>query len=126
MASPVVGLCEVETVEHVLHVLRDTTHHGFPVYARDSAGSRGRDAPDGAVGGRLEGTILRSQLVVLLEAGAFCDAEGRYLQGRDAAQYEAMLAEAMRAVVAQRRCATCRAWLSWHTRAYAHFPSTDN
>lgn len=104
MASPVVGLCEVESVEHVLQVLRDTTHHGFPVYARDSAGGRGRDPSNSAVGGRLEGTILRAQLVVLLEAGAFCDAHGRYLQGGDAARYEAMLADAMRAVVAQSRC----------------------
>lgn len=107
MASPVVGLCEVESVEHVLHVLRDTTHHGFPVYARDSAGTNGRDTPDSAVGGRLEGTILRTQLVVLLEAGAFCDAQGRYLHAGDAGGYESALADAMRAVVAQSRCVVC-------------------
>ncbi len=76
------------------------THNGFPVYVPE-------DDPDGAAGAagvgndlplapsdleagahtsnpamRLEGLILRSQLLVLLQRRHFCDARGRPV-GRD-------------------------------------------
>ncbi len=131
MATPVVGLSEVESVEHILQVLRDTTHQGFPVYALEptlpsSTSLSGTSPPspshpphpiDG-LGGRLQGIVTRSQLLVLLEAGAFCNAEGRYLQLagiEDAAAYEARLADMMHAMMAHSRTVTTLA-MRWQHR----------
>ncbi|KAL4451977.1 hypothetical protein ABPG75_007639 [Micractinium tetrahymenae] len=121
MASPVVGLDGVVPVSSVLQVLRSTTHNGFPVLApfkpaAEQGGGRGgvssaRGLPgvwgevNGELGarqgaGRLQGLVLRSQLLVLLRHGAFCDARGRYLcpLARQAAgAFEEALAFEMRA-----------------------------
>lgn len=72
MASPVMGLRRVEEVSRVVQVLKSTLHNGFPVYP--SAALPG-SSPDE----QLEGFILRTQLLVLLQERAFCDAQGQYL-----------------------------------------------
>ena len=77
MATPVVGLNEVESVARVLQVLSSTTHNGFPVYP----------SPDGhldfslnpAEYSSLQGFVLRSQLLILIAEKAFCDVYGNYL-----------------------------------------------
>lgn len=56
MASPVITLCEVDTVKHVYDVLKHTKHNGFPCLDRY---------------GRFRGLILRKTLVSLLEVRAF-------------------------------------------------------
>lgn len=73
MAGPVTGLPAVAPVDAVLRALRATTHNGFPVFQRDSSSSRVH----------LEGMVLRSQLLVLLERRAFCKADGEPLAAVD-------------------------------------------
>lgn len=76
MASPVVGFKAVEKVERIVHVLRTTKFNGFPVFPADSdieAGSAFQD--------RLEGMIMRSQVLVLLQNQVFTDGQGRLLSG---------------------------------------------
>ncbi|KAG2485675.1 hypothetical protein HYH03_015647 [Edaphochlamys debaryana] len=110
MATGVVGFRVIEPVSRILQVMRTTTHNGFPVFAEGTDGEEGdvSEAPSSKalVGmvhsssaadmnggssaaskvdllcGRLEGVILRSQLLVLLQRRHFCDAEGRPI-GRD-------------------------------------------
>ncbi|KAI7842601.1 hypothetical protein COHA_003705 [Chlorella ohadii] len=124
-ASPVVGFAPLERVSTVLQVLQDTTHSGFPVlvsskvgYSSQRAsmdggrpgGQRGgfdggdgmRDSLDGGgrTGGRLQGFVLRSQLLVMLRHGAFCDENGRYacaLARQNTAAFEEALAYEMQA-----------------------------
>lgn len=55
-------LTPIVCVRDVLTVLRDTTHHGFPVVLPQSAS--GNSEEEG--GGQLEGLVLRSQILVLL------------------------------------------------------------
>jgi CBS domain-containing protein len=51
----------IVSVRHVLKLLKDSTHHGFPVVTEmNSTGGE-----DGV--GLLEGLVLRSQMLVLLE-----------------------------------------------------------
>lgn len=77
MATPVVGLNEVESVARILQVLSSTTHNGFPVYP----------SPDGhldfslnpAEYSSLQGFVLRSQLLIMIAEKAFCDVYGNYL-----------------------------------------------
>ena len=103
MASPVVGLSPVVSVSRVVALLRQTKHNGFPVLEphKGSAVSRhttpvspfsngassGSDQGTGDEDGSEEGSvprraqcllgiILRSQLLVMLETGFFCDADG--------------------------------------------------
>lgn len=84
MASPVVGLEPVVPVARVVALLRQTKHNGFPVLAPREGGSPGDATPElsDEEGGtrrqarRLLGIILRSQLLVMLERGFFCDAQG--------------------------------------------------
>ena len=86
MSSPVVGVSPVASVPRVVGLLRTTSHNGFPVLAppedlgdgSSSLGPDGRPRRGRRKRGprRLLGMILRSQLLVLLERGAFCDAEG--------------------------------------------------
>ena len=89
MSSPVVGVSPVASVPRVVALLQMTSHNGFPVLAPpedvggDGGGSLELDGRLRHAGGkrgprRLQGMILRSQLLVLLERGAFCDAEGAF------------------------------------------------
>ncbi|KXZ44967.1 hypothetical protein GPECTOR_60g745 [Gonium pectorale] len=109
MATGVCGFRTVEPVSRILQVLRTTTHNGFPVFAEEGSteedvvsvapsnkalvslansssspdmnGSSAGPRPD-PLSGRLEGLILRSQLLVLLQRRHFCDVDGRPI-GRD-------------------------------------------
>ncbi|CAD7703892.1 unnamed protein product [Ostreobium quekettii] len=69
MVANVQTLRTIEKVSHVLTVLRDTTHNGFPVVEKDTQSDRRA--------GRLEGLILRSQLLVLLRRRVFCSSTGK-------------------------------------------------
>jgi CBS domain-containing protein len=68
MRKDVIAMERQERVAHVLEVLLNTQHHGFPVV--DEIG-----APDGGINddekypryGHLKGLILRSQLITLLK-----------------------------------------------------------
>jgi CBS domain-containing protein len=53
-------LTPIVCVRDVLAVLRDTTHHGFPVVL-DGSKAAGEEGV-----GQLEGLVLRSQILVLL------------------------------------------------------------
>ncbi len=92
MNAPVVGVSPIASVPRIVALLRMNGHNGFPVLAppedlgADAGGGSGILGLDGRLqqpGGRkpraprrLLGMILRSQLQVLLERGALCDAEG--------------------------------------------------
>ncbi|GFR49429.1 hypothetical protein Agub_g11486 [Astrephomene gubernaculifera] len=106
MATGVYGFRTIEPLSRILQVMRTTTHNGFPVFADEDSEEGGvSEAPssqalvnfgtsssnadvNGAaskvdpLSGRLEGLILRSQLLVLLQRRHFCDASGRPI-GRD-------------------------------------------
>lgn len=56
MATPVITLCDVDTVRNVYNVLKHTKHNGFPTLDRY---------------GRFRGLILRKTLVSLLEVRCF-------------------------------------------------------
>ena len=96
MASPVVGLEPVVQVARVVALLRQTKHNGFPVLAPWEGGPPGdafpellddeeeEDARREARG--LLGIILRSQLLVMLERGFFCDAQGTFVKGQSGPQ----------------------------------------
>ncbi|GFH09782.1 uncharacterized protein HaLaN_04991 [Haematococcus lacustris] len=99
MATGVVGVRSIENVGKLLEILRNTTHNGFPVYVRDDDPESGEAMlaehlePSGT---RLEGLVLRSQLLVLLQRRHFCDEHGRPV-GRDLnPQYELDLENEMR------------------------------
>jgi len=78
MASPAVVLPSIVEVSRVLDVLKTTTYNGFPVYTVSRL-------PDDAAPGsqpsaaRLDGLILRSQLLVLLNQYAVCNSQGHFL-----------------------------------------------
>ncbi|KAK9831020.1 hypothetical protein WJX74_000332 [Apatococcus lobatus] len=101
MAGGIHKMKEVESVERIIELLRNTSHNGFPVvlgerpvashdaFGSQQARSEAFDGPDGHGGplhwaqddssptpGALKGIILRSQLLVLLTRRAFCDARG--------------------------------------------------
>lgn len=87
---------------HPVHpqVLRTTAHNGFPVYVRDDDPESGEAMVAGddsePMSTRLEGLILRSQLLVLLQRRHFCDMHGRPV-GRDPNEkYELELESEMR------------------------------
>jgi len=61
MTPNVVTFNQVEKVSHIVQVLTNTKHNGFPVISRS----------DPNVPGIFEGIILRSQLVILLKLKAF-------------------------------------------------------
>uniref|UniRef100_A0A061QZ88 Chloride channel protein n=1 Tax=Tetraselmis sp. GSL018 TaxID=582737 RepID=A0A061QZ88_9CHLO len=79
MASPVIGLRPVESVNVICQVLRCCTHNGFPVFASNEEGVTDR---------RVTGLILRSQLLVLLRRGHFQDSHGRLIKQVDDVQQE--------------------------------------
>lgn len=94
MATDLVQLHRIESVEAIVEFLQHTTHNGFPIV------SLALDAPSGTPR-HLEGFILRSQLLVLLQERAFCNKEGRYLWCRGTvADYEADLDALMHAAAA--------------------------
>lgn len=62
MSSPVVTFEEVERAENVVAQLQATAHNGFPILR---AGTR-----------KFVGTVLRSQLIVMLKLRAFCGEQG--------------------------------------------------
>ena len=70
MSPDVMGFQEIASVQQVLRVIRDSTHNGFPVFCSEEPG---------LPGGRLSGTVLRTQLIVLLRRHVFCSASGRPL-----------------------------------------------
>lgn len=82
MASPVVGLAPLVPVQQVVALLRQTNHNGFPVlapaknYSSGSLDDGGDDRQNFQQPQQLLGTILRSQLLVMLERGFFCDSQG--------------------------------------------------
>ncbi|XP_075233875.1 H(+)/Cl(-) exchange transporter 7-like isoform X2 [Lycorma delicatula] len=66
MSYPVYTLRPIETVGHIVDVLRRTTYNGFPI--TDINIDTPVNSVDGAQSfGRLKGLILRSQLIVLLQ-----------------------------------------------------------
>lgn len=79
MATGVIGFKSIEPVSNILSVLRNTQHNGFPVWAREmDLEANGPSLASGEVSDkRLEGIILRSQLLVLLQRRHFVDSEGR-------------------------------------------------
>ena len=98
MSSPVVGVSPIASVPRIMGLLRMTGHNGFPVLAppegldshhgdgslvvgADGRPQHGRNGRKPRAPRRLLGMILRSQLSVLLERGAFCDAEGALRSG---------------------------------------------
>ena len=62
MSTPVVTFSEIESAETIVAQLKQVSHNGFPVVRK---GTR-----------KFVGTILRSQLMVLLKLRAFCGPEG--------------------------------------------------
>lgn len=68
-------LREIESVANIKHVLSSTTHNGFPVLRSEPDEDDQLPLPrpgqlDSTKGGPLQGLILRSQLVVLLDSKA--------------------------------------------------------
>lgn len=74
MATGVYGFKDIESVAKIMEALRTTTHNGFPVYGTDAGGAAGSETVE--EGGRLEGLILRSQMLVLLQRRHFTDENG--------------------------------------------------
>ncbi|KAK9816286.1 hypothetical protein WJX74_004763 [Apatococcus lobatus] len=81
MATEVITFQPFESLDRVVDILRSTPHNGFPVVSQQRAagGGSGRQ--------QLEGLVLRSQLLVLLQSRAVCDDQGRFLQS-SAEEYE--------------------------------------
>jgi len=70
MSHPVVTLSPIETVGHLVDILKSTTHNGFPVvdYPMESSlNSSSRTF------GKMRGLILRSELIVLLQHKIFSE-----------------------------------------------------
>lgn len=65
MSQTVASVHEIESVDKLLHLLKYTKHNGFPVINKDTK--------------RLEGLILRSQIIVMLHRRAFCGRNGALL-----------------------------------------------
>ncbi|WZN60450.1 chloride channel protein [Chloropicon roscoffensis] len=69
MSQTVASVREIESVDRLLHLLKYTRHNGFPVVGKDNM--------------RLEGMLLRSQIIVMLHRRAFCDKNGKLLQAEE-------------------------------------------
>ena len=110
-ASPVTCLQKIEPVEKILEVLKETTYNGYPVLSMPNGASVMTGAENGGyehgihqMGEMessellLEGFILRSQLLVLLQQQAFCNSNGDYLDPpSDVLEFEAHLEGLMEA-----------------------------
>jgi chloride channel 7 len=82
MAAPVLGVKRIEEVSKIVELLTSTTHNGFPVHPVVENGVSGQEENLGSESpssSRLDGFILRTQLLVLLQERAFCDMNGNYL-----------------------------------------------
>eukprot|EP00117_Sycon_ciliatum_P025792 scpid24505/ scgid3987/ H(+)/Cl(-) exchange transporter 7; Chloride channel protein 7 len=79
MTKPVHCVRTVEKVGEIARLLERTSHNGFPVIDNLII-----NVPDGEFPsyGHFQGLILRSQLIILLKNGMFCDADGNNLHGR--------------------------------------------
>ena len=102
MATPVIGLPRIVEVSRIVEVLTCSLHNGFPVFplGDDNNNDSGTGTSSGITAQqsahqrqrRLEGFILRTQLLVLLQERAFCDAAGQYLHPPpDPPQFESYL-----------------------------------
>eukprot|EP01025_Chloroclados_australasicus_P004511 TRINITY_DN11122_c0_g1_i1.p1 TRINITY_DN11122_c0_g1~~TRINITY_DN11122_c0_g1_i1.p1 ORF type:complete len:985 (-),score=123.04 TRINITY_DN11122_c0_g1_i1:2042-4609(-) len=83
MQSSLTVLTVRPSLRQVMHVLQKSSHNGFPVV---STAVRNYDNQDhNEKHGKLEGMILRSQLMVLVDEEFYCDSEGTMLdrQHRD-------------------------------------------
>ncbi|XP_025115201.1 H(+)/Cl(-) exchange transporter 7-like isoform X2 [Pomacea canaliculata] len=60
MSQPVLSIFPVEKVGHIMDILENETFHGFPVIEQDPSKK-----------GKLQGIILRSQLLAMLQKKAF-------------------------------------------------------
>lgn len=69
MSTPVVTLKEVEQVSNIIHVLKDSSHHGYPITVDSLYSSTQSGKPTSF--GALRGLILRSQLKIILKEKAF-------------------------------------------------------
>jgi len=69
MSQTVASVNEIESVDRLLHLLKYTRHNGFPVISKDTQ--------------RLEGLILRSQIIVMLHRRAFCGRSGKLLEAEE-------------------------------------------
>ena len=73
MTEHVVTLKEVESVQHVVDVLRNTTHNGFPIVKVPQASRH----VESSLEGHFAGLISRSQLLTILKFKAFQAAVSR-------------------------------------------------
>jgi chloride channel 7 len=96
MAAPVLGVQRIETVPKIVEILTSTTHNGFPVHP---VVQNQEPSSSSSSSKRLDGFILRTQLLVLLQERAFCDVNGNYLSPPENVQrYERYLDSLMHAV----------------------------
>jgi len=79
----------VSNVKEIVELLRNTTHHGFPVVETrgtlfDGPGVWGGDVPVG--GGRFVGLILRHQLITMLQYRCWGERKGHTTSQRALSQ----------------------------------------
>eukprot|EP00092_Neocalanus_flemingeri_P026252 GFUD01028453.1.p1 GENE.GFUD01028453.1~~GFUD01028453.1.p1 ORF type:complete len:759 (+),score=230.31 GFUD01028453.1:82-2358(+) len=73
MSNQVVALSPIETVGHIVDILKTTTHNGFPVVDHPM-----ELTDNGRSFGKLRGLILRSELIVLLQHKIFSELYGEW------------------------------------------------
>ncbi|KAG7673304.1 hypothetical protein Ndes2437A_g01456 [Nannochloris sp. 'desiccata'] len=102
MAAPVLGVRRIEEISKIVELLTSTSHNGFPVHPVVENGDLGQGenviGESSSHASRLDGFILRTQLLVLLQERAFCDVNGNYLlPPENIHQYESYLDSLMHA-----------------------------
>merc|ERR1719468_176700 len=73
MSHPVVTLSPIETVGHLVDILKSTSHNGFPVVDHPMESSY-----NSRTFGKMRGLILRSELIVLLQHKIFSELYGEW------------------------------------------------
>jgi len=73
MSHPVVTLSPIETVGHLVDILKTTSHNGFPVVDHHMENSY-----NNRTFGKMRGLILRSELIVLLQHKIFSELYGEW------------------------------------------------
>jgi len=73
MSHPVVTLSPIETVGHLVDILKTTSHNGFPVVDLHMESSY-----NNRTFGKMRGLILRSELIVLLQHKIFSELYGEW------------------------------------------------